>query len=473
MNAAAEQKLPRGIAVVDVGYTNSKVILFDASLKVVAERKMASPHHMGAHYPEIDVAPIVDFVAQALRDLDGLLAIDRIVTSAHGACVVALDAQGAPAVPVMDYMAEPPPDILRAYQKVMPGYAEVFTPPLPMALLHGMQLFWQQSIMPEAFRKVTTILPLMQYVAHCLGGRATTEVSSMSCQSHLVDMRDGKPSSLARRMGWNRLYAPEAKAWEVIGALKPALRGSYFQGRGEITAGVHDSNANYFRYLAGGLPHFTLLSTGTWIIGFDTDAEIARLDPARDLVANTDIFGRTVACFRFFGGKEFEVLGQGASGSLATLPQVEGLIRLGVMALPTFTDSGGPMPGTGGKGRIAGPFADGEAARASLASLYCALMVSESLDAIHSRGSIIVDGPFSQNEVFLSLLAALRPSQKVLASEERDGTAAGAACIGLMTEGLLPRVDIAMRQIAPASIAGLADYQLRWRQAAMEGAHHA
>jgi sugar (pentulose or hexulose) kinase len=171
-------------------------------------------------------------------------------------------------------------------------------------------------VLPEAFARITTILPLMQYVGFALGGRAVTEVSSMSCQSHLVDMRDGGPSSIARKLGWDTRYAPLAKAWEVIGTLKPELRGpTGFRGRGDILAGVHDSNANLLRYLAGGQSHFTLLSTGTWIIGFDTDADITALDPARDVVANKNVFGQTVASCRFFGGKEFEVVAQGASGS--------------------------------------------------------------------------------------------------------------------------------------------------------------
>ncbi len=457
---------PRGIAVVDVGYTNSKVILYDASLNILSERKVASPHHDGPHYREIDVDPIIAFAAEALRDLDATLPIDKIVTSAHGACVVGLAADGRPAVPVMDYMSEPPKDIETAYHLAMPGFAESYSPPLPMALLHGMQLFWQQRVLPDAFAHITTILPLMQYVGFALGGRAVTEVSSMSCQSHLVDMRDGGPSSIARKLGWDTRYAPRAKAWEVIGRLKPELRGATFRGRGEILAGVHDSNANLLRYLAGGQSHFTLLSTGTWIIGFDTDADITALDPARDVVANKNVFGQTVASCRFFGGKEFEVVAHGASGAGASLETVRRFVADGTMALPSFSDSGGPMPGTGRKGRITGPFAESPANRATIASLYCALMVAESLDAIASHGDVIVDGPFSQNDVFLAVLAGLRPGQTVIASEARDGTAAGAACLALMPHGDLPHIDLALRRIVPAAIEGLAAYQQRWREKA-------
>jgi sugar (pentulose or hexulose) kinase len=454
---------PRGIAVVDIGFTNSKVILYDANLQHISERKIPSPHHQGEHYKEIDVAPIIAFAKAALRELDRVLPIDAIVTSAHGACIVCLDEAGHITVPVMDYTSEPPHDIVAAYQKHMPSYDESYSPPLPMALLHGMQLFWQQSILPESFARTKTILPLMQYIAFALGGRATTEVSSMSCQSHLVDMRSGEASSLAKTFGWDKLYAPVAKAWDVIGTFSQVNRGDDFQGLGQILAGVHDSNANFLRYLAAGQSHFTLLSTGTWIIGFDTDADMLTLDPARDIVANKSVFGKTIACLRFFGGKEFEIIAGEAADANATAEDIRHLVSHGTMALPSFTDSGGPMPNTGGHGRIIGPLPASDSAQVSLASLYCALMVAESLDAISSQGAVIVDGPFSQNQVFLEILSALRPQQTVMASEARDGTAAGAACLALMPDGKLPTVPVHLRAISPMSCEGLTAYQQAWR----------
>jgi sugar (pentulose or hexulose) kinase len=459
---------PRGIAVVDVGYTNTKVILFSSVVGVLAERKMPSPHRQGPHYGEIDVEEMLAFFAAALPELDAILPIDSIVTSAHGACIVAMAADGALAVPVMDYMSQPPPDIERAYRQRCPDFAETYSPQLPLALLHAMQLFWQSRVLPSAFAQTTTILPLMQYVAHRLGGRAVSEISSMGCQSHLLDLNNFGPSQLAIAEGWSEKFAPRAKAWDVIGTLRPAFKGDSFRGRADILAGVHDSNANLLRYLASGTAKFTLLSTGTWIIGFDSETDIRALDPARDTVANVNVLGRPVASCRFFGGKEFESLNHGAPANAATLAIAEALVARGTFALPSFSDGGGPFPNTGGKGRIIGPAPQTAAEHATLASLYCALMVSESLDAIHSRHDIIVDGPFSQNGVFLALLAALRPGQTVKASELKDGTAAGAACLALMPDGELPRMDTALRHIAPTTLR-LAGYQAQWRRQSAAG----
>ncbi len=465
-----QRDLSRAIAVADIGYTNTKLILFSSDLKILAERKIASPRHKGRHYNEIDVEPMLDFFATAIPELDQIAPIDAIVTSAHGACIVCLDENGKPSVPVMDYMSEPPPEILAAYTANCPTYAETYSPQLPVALLHAMQLYWQKRVLPEAFARTTTILPLMQYVAARLGGSLATEVSSMGCQSHLLDMNSFGPSSLAKAEGWDRLFAPRKNAWDKIGELLAQFRGRDFHGRGEVLTGVHDSNANYLRYLCGGLERFTLLSTGTWIIGFNGEADIRNLNPDKDIVANVDVFGRRVSCCRFFGGKEFEILSDGSTGSDATLEDVIRLIENNVMALPTFTDSGGPMPGTAKHGRIIGD-ANIAAAKASLASLYCALMVSESLDAVQSHHDIIVDGPFAENQVFLQLLASLRPKQSVRASTLRDGTTAGAACLALFTGGavspsLLPKIDIDMRHIPPASL-DLKSYQQTWRKEAL------
>jgi sugar (pentulose or hexulose) kinase len=254
-----------------------------------------------------------------------------------------------------------------------------------------------------------------------------------------------------------------AMAWDVLGPLLPRYRGANFQGRGAVLTGVHDSSANYLRYLAAGQGSFTLLSTGTWIIGFDTDADLDHLDKDRDTVSNTDVLGRVVASCRFFGGKEFEIIAAGAPAEAARIETVEQLMARGTMPLASFTDSGGPMPGTGLKGRVTGPEVESAEERSSIAALYCALMCDQSLDAIGSKARIIIDGPFAENPVFLAILAALRPQQQVLASDLRDGTTVGAAVLALMAgNGRLPQIGLNLRPTMPAKISGLDRYRKAW-----------
>jgi sugar (pentulose or hexulose) kinase len=441
---------PRGIVVVDVGYTNTKAILFSSDLKIISERKVASTHSQGPDYKIIDAEPVIEFLQKALPELDAILPIDCIVPCAHGACIVSLDAADELVFPIMDYASEPPAELIASYRKIEPPFSEVFCTLLPMALTHTMQLYWQQHIDPNRFAKIKTILPWMQYIAFRLCGVAATEISSMACQSQLIDVKSGEPSSLALSQQWGKLFAPMRKAWERLRPYAKPLRGD-----AHVLTGIHDSSANYLRYLAAGLTDFTLLSTGTWVISFNSAADIKKLDHTKDTNTNTDIFGNAVSCSRFFGGKELEILSHGADAGLADLTIVAKLVEQGTQALPSFTDSGGPIPNTGNKGQIIGPSPQCPEENASLAALYCAQMVSAQLDAVQSQNQIIVDGPFAKHPIFLGLLAQLRNGQSVYASDMRDGTAAGAACLALMQNGQLPTIELALTKIAPSEVVGL------------------
>ena len=50
-----------------------------------------------------------------------------------------------------------------------------------------------------------------------------------------------------------KLTVRSADAAPLVGPLLPEFRGRNFRGRGAVLAGVHDSNANYLRYLAAGV----------------------------------------------------------------------------------------------------------------------------------------------------------------------------------------------------------------------------
>ena len=455
---------PRGIAVVDVGATNTKIALFGADGQARAERKAPSRHVDGPPYRRIDPEPVFELLRKELPELDRILPVDVVVPCAHGAALACLKEDGSLALPIMDYLAQPPARVVARYQEIAPPFSEVFAALLPMALTHGLQLFWQQQEHAKAFEQVATILSLIQYATYRLCGAKASEISALSSQSHLISVRDNDFSSLAKRFGWERLFPPIRSAWEAAGELLPEYKGASFRGRGRVLIGVHDSNANYLRYLCAGFRRFTLLSTGTWVIGFAPSTPIDSLEMERDTATNTDVFGRPVASCRFFGGREFECVAEGASGDIATIADSERLIGQGTMALPSFTDSGGPLPGTGGKGRIIGPLPTTPEAKASLASLYCAQMVAESLDAVGSRDDIVVDGPFARNMTFMRLLAAMRPEQRVKVSDMRDGTTAGAACLALFAGDRLPHVDLSLMEAEPAKVAQLERYRLQWRE---------
>ena len=98
-------------------------------------------------------------------------------------------------------------------------------------------------------------------------------------------------------------------------------------------------------------------------------------------------------------------------------------------------------------------------------------MTAEALDALELRSPIFIDGPFARNDLYCSLLAALRPGQKVSSSLLQEGTAVGAALLALMNPaGDLPKRQVELKPHAPAGFAGLRAYQSMWQAKARAAA---
>src|SRR5690606_31804875 len=154
---------------------------------------------------------------------------------------------------------------------------------------------------------------------------------------------------------------PLVPAWAPLGRLSPVLaRRTGLSATTEILCGIHDSNANWYRYRAAGLDGIALLSTGTWIIAFNPAFPLVRMEARRGMVANTDIDGNPIACTLTMTGREYALLTGGEAGAAATgraggadaQAAVAAVIADGTMALPSFVASDGAFPGSGGRGRI-------------------------------------------------------------------------------------------------------------------------
>ena len=281
---------------------------------------VASVNHEGPPYRSIDPAPLVALCRTALSELDAILPIDVVVPCAHGAALACLAADGSLALPVMDYTAEPPADIIADYREDRAAVRGGFRPaaahgahPRPAALLAA------AGISCRHLRRIRTVVPWIQYVAYLLSGKLVTEISGMSCQSQLMNVRTTRCRHWLTARAGTGCFHPLPKRGTSSATCEPEFRGANFRGEGRVLAGVHDSNANYLRYLAAGRRNSLCFPPAPGSSALIREARVETLNREKDMVSNTDVFGKLVACCRFFGGKEFEVLGAGASGDVASL----------------------------------------------------------------------------------------------------------------------------------------------------------
>ena len=454
------------VLVLDVGKTNVKLLAVDQDGRILGQSRTPNPTLQGLPWKHPDVQATEAWLIDAMRTLAGQVDVKAIVPTAYGSTCAMLDADGELAFPIMDYEDEHPPAVIQSYAEVAPPFSETFCSIAPNGMLLARQLWRARLEHPDQFGKVASVVPLGQYWGFRLTGELAWEHCALGAQTQLIATATGQWSSVAKRFGFDRLFPKRQQAGDVLGTIRPELAAATgLPADTPVLVGIHDSNADYGRYRMGGLDHFTLLSSGTWLITFDTDLKLTDLDPERDMVSNTDFTGRPVATARFMAGREFDLVSQ-LKGPCTVEPDLDTVRRLigrGTMALPTFNSNGDTFPGTGGRGRVIGPeLADATEAKA-LASLYVALGTDVVLDLLQSKGQVILAGGLAKDRLYAPILAALRAPQKLSSSSEPDSTALGAA--ELFWRTVRPTPPIALTPAVPAGIEGLASYRSRWKEA--------
>jgi sugar (pentulose or hexulose) kinase len=451
--------LDEAVAVLDVGKTHAKLSLIGADGALLATRSRANAALIADGRPALDPQGIEAWAVASLKDLASLARIVAVVPVAHGA-TAALVASDALIAPVLDYEAEPPADIAAAYAAERDPFEATLSPPLPQGLNLGLQLFWQQALYPDIWPAKAEALLWPQYWAWRLCGERAAEATSLGCHTDLWRPYETRYSDLAGRRGWDQRLGPIRLASAVLGTVRPELAAATgLPTDCRVLCGLHDNNASLsaargFAEVAGRA--FTLISTGTWFVSFQSDGGGPKaFDPARDTLANVDVEARPVPSARFMGGREYAVLLGGDMGAAASLTAAAAIVEAGVRTRPAFA-SGGPFPGQDGV-VIGAP--QTPAQRASLASLHLALMSNVELDLVGAEGPIVIEGRFAEDPVFPAALAALRPDTAVYACPDGgDAVALGAA--RLVWPGLRPAAPL--RRIQPA-LFDLTAYAKAWR----------
>jgi L-fuculokinase len=421
------------VAVFDVGKTNMKVVVFDAAGEVVAERgRPNAPLAPDASWPylKLDTEGAWSFLMDALSELGARFSIEAISTTTHG-CAGVLMGREREALPPLDYEFDGFASVDAAYDTARPPYDETRSPHLPRGLNLGRHIFYFERHFPAQFKHASAFLTYPQYFAWRLGGAMASEATSLGAHTDLWRPKDGDLSTMVDNLGWRRLFPPMRKAWDTLGTLKPEVAAATgLPPDVRIICGAHDSNASLVPHLISRRDPFTVISTGTWVI-IMTVGGTARLDPEADMLANVDVRGEPVPTARFMGGREFAVLA-GEAPADADEADVAGVIASGALALPAFSDQGGPFAAR--KGVIEGPAQTKPKARAALATLYSALMTAHMLGRLEAPGDLIVEGGFARSPAFAAVLARLMGGRRVVIAPMSAGAAAGAAMLAHWSE---------------------------------------
>ncbi|WP_299694717.1 FGGY-family carbohydrate kinase [uncultured Tateyamaria sp.] len=453
----------RHIAVIDIGKTNAKLALVNASdlseIAVVTRPNTVKP---GPPWPHFDVEGHWAFVLENLLAFHAAHGVHAISVTTHGACAALLDRDGTLAAPILDYEHAGPDDVALAYEAVRPPFAETGSPKLAGGLNIGAQLFWQFGTDPTLRSRTHRIVTYPQYWGFRLTGVAAMDVTSLGCHTDLWDPRAGVFSSLVAALGITDKMAPVVRPSDVLGPLLPQVADQTgLPPETPVFCGIHDSNASLLPYVLREQGPFSVVSTGTWVVAMSIDGAPVALDPARDTLINVTALGDPAPSARFMGGREHDVA-MGGDYPDPTDGDVDVILAQGIMLMPAIVPDTGPFKGCAARWIGTEP-PQRSALRGAAVALYLALVTAECLSNIGHRGPVIVEGPFAKNSTYLRMLSVATGSDVHL-STGTTGTSAGAALLAVGASGATSALHTALPVDQDMS-KRLKDYSAAWRAA--------
>jgi sugar (pentulose or hexulose) kinase len=420
------------VAVLDIGKTNKKILLFDKQYRVVyehTERMEESADEDGFPCEDLDAltSSIKNMVSALIERQQ--FQIEALNFTTYGASFVYIDKNAEPLTPLYNYL-KPYPSELQNQLYAEHGGEDVFvretSSPALGSLNSGLQVLRLQAEQPDLFNKVAYALHLPQYISGLFTGLRVTDITSVGCHTHLWDFTRGAYHRWVASTGISRVLAPMQASDHAV---QVNICGQ------EIWTGIglHDSSSALIPYLVSFKEPFILISTGTWSISLNPFDQVTLTDVEleQDCLCYLQYTGKPVKAARYFLGPAHEAGANRIAAHFAlpvdfyTAMQFDQglyLQSLSLMQTNNYVD-----------------FESVDLMELGSPDLsYYILMhllvrfqsASTSLLLRHGPvGKILVDGGFSRNAIFMQMLAESFAEQDVFASEVPQATAMGAALV--------------------------------------------
>jgi sugar (pentulose or hexulose) kinase len=413
------------IAIFDIGKTNKKCFVFDEDYRIVFEKNEQLPETTDEDGdPCEDVNLLIQWILENWRKLlnDERLPISAVNFTTYGASFVYVSRNGVSVpeyhsgiqLPLYNYLKPFPENLKKQFFEKYGGEEkmslETASPSLG-SLNSGLQLYRLKYQKPADFQKIKYALHLPQYVSFLIQSRgdsksprdcAASDITSIGCHTMLWDFQKNDYHEWVREEGILEKLAPTKPS----DAATPITNHQSTNHQIHIGVGLHDSSAALIPYLANFQEPFALLSTGTWNISLNpfNDNPLTPQELAQDCLCYLTFQGKPVKASRLFAGHEHE---QTVRRIAAQFGVAEDFFQK-----TTFNSND----------------AAGRAYLEFMRQLVEKQAVSTKLILQNTPvRRIFVDGGFSKNEIFMTLLAQTFSHAEVFAAETPQATALGAA----------------------------------------------
>lgn len=416
------EKIPV-IAIFDIGKTNKKLFLFDERYRIVYEESVRLEETTDEDGDACEDLPqLRRFVLDAVGALPSRQQFDvRAVNfSTYGASMVFIDGKGRPLTPLYNYLKPYPASLRHNFYEQYGGetaFPRQSASPILGSLNSGMQLYRLKYEQPALFRQLRYALHLPQYMSYLLTCNACSDLTSIGCHTNLWDFTTQQYHEWTEKEGVRGKLAPLQRSDRVFPGVYPT------------GTGLHDSSAALIPYLLQFKEPFLLISTGTWCISLNpfNDSPLTDEELRQDCLCYLSFHGKPVKASRLFAGREHELevarIAAHFSKEEAGFHQMPFNATLAKQLRARFPETGNFAQ------RDLAQFATAEEAYHQLMIDIIAQQRHASMLVLNGGDvqNIFVDGGFSNNALYMHLLAETFPGKKIFAADVAQASAIGAA----------------------------------------------
>lgn len=421
------------IAILDVGKTNKKLILFDENYAIRHEKSTDIPEITDEDgFPCEDIAAISRWVNHSIEEAATHpdFSLHAVNFSAHGASFVHLDSNGVVAAPLYNYLKPYPENLKKAFYSTYGGEVEFSkrtASPVLGSLNSGMQLYRLAQEKPDLFNRIRTSMHLPQYLSFLLTRQASSDITSIGCHTCLWDFAKNDYHPWVHDEGVFEKLAP---ILPCDTATRVDFKGRSFQAG----IGLHDSSAALIPYLKQFGEDFVLLSTGTWNITLNpfNSEPLTEAELSRDCLCYLNYKGRPVKASRLFAGQAHQVQVERIAEHFHQHADHHQDIPFDAAILSKLASGIDADPSKLIEGDFFGhDLSDFKSFEQAYGQLIVELVGFQkaSTSLVLSKGikNIFVDGGFSKNRIFMNCLAAAFPELHFFSASISQASSLGAA----------------------------------------------
>lgn len=302
------------IAVLDIGKTNKKILLFDSGLKIVHEEFVRIPELEEDNIFLDDIESLKSWILDTFSKLSKRFNIRVIATSAHGATYALVDKNGQNVAPQVAYNSDPGDEFHKEFYDVCGDPIDLqkstATPNFNLLINPSKGIYYTQKKYPDFFAQADHLLLYPQFFGYWLTGSICADPTYVGNHTYLWDFQKNKWSSVVDKLKIRHLLPKSFKdPWDSIGILKDEIVEKTGLSKDTIvTAGIHDSNASLLPYMVSMKEPFLLNSTGTWCVIMNEKEEVKfeQDELGKVVFYNMNAFWKPIKTAIFLGGMEFE-----------------------------------------------------------------------------------------------------------------------------------------------------------------------